>query len=68
VISGGVACNSRLRAEAAIQAARLGLALAIPEPRLCTDNGAMIAAAGALLEPDPEPWSQNADADLKLGA
>jgi N6-L-threonylcarbamoyladenine synthase len=66
VISGGVACNSRLRAEAASMAARLGLVLAIPEPRLCTDNGAMIAAAGALLEPDTEPWSQNADADLKL--
>ncbi len=68
VISGGVACNSRLRAEAAGLAARTGLALAIPEPRLCTDNGAMIAAAGALLEPEADPWSQNADADLKLGA
>ncbi|NWJ40132.1 MAG: tRNA (adenosine(37)-N6)-threonylcarbamoyltransferase complex transferase subunit TsaD [Geothrix sp.] len=68
VISGGVACNSRLRAEAATLATRTGLRLAIPEPRLCTDNGAMIAAAGALLAPDPEPWSQNADADLKLGA
>ncbi|MBK9795554.1 MAG: tRNA (adenosine(37)-N6)-threonylcarbamoyltransferase complex transferase subunit TsaD [Holophagaceae bacterium] len=68
VISGGVACNSRLRSEAAALAARTGLALAIPEPRLCTDNGAMIAAAGALLEPEADPWSQNADADLKLGA
>jgi N6-L-threonylcarbamoyladenine synthase len=68
VISGGVACNSRLRAEAAGLAARTGLVLAIPEPRLCTDNGAMIAAAGALLEPEAEPLSQNADADLKLGA
>nr|WP_279341347.1 tRNA (adenosine(37)-N6)-threonylcarbamoyltransferase complex transferase subunit TsaD [Geothrix sp. SG198] len=68
VISGGVACNSRLRADAAVLAAQAGLSLAIPEPRLCTDNGAMIAAAGALLEPDAEPWIQNADADLKLGA
>jgi N6-L-threonylcarbamoyladenine synthase len=66
VISGGVACNSRLRADAAAMATRLGLDLAIPEPRLCTDNGAMIAAAGALLEPDRDPWIQNADADLKL--
>ena len=66
VISGGVACNSRLRSEAALLAAREGLVLAIPEPRLCTDNGAMIAAAGALLTPDPNPWRQNADADLKL--
>jgi N6-L-threonylcarbamoyladenine synthase len=67
IISGGVACNSRLRSEAAPLATRLGLTLAIPEPRLCTDNGAMIAAAGALLEPDADPWIQNADADLKLG-
>ena len=67
VISGGVACNSRLRVEAAAMATRMGLRLAMPEPRLCTDNGAMIAAAGALLQPDPEPWSQNADADLKQG-
>jgi len=68
VISGGVACNSRLRSEAAAMAARVGLALAIPEPRLCTDNGAMIAAAGALLVPETDPWIQNADADLKLEA
>jgi N6-L-threonylcarbamoyladenine synthase len=68
VISGGVACNSKLRRDAAALAAQLGLALAIPEPRLCTDNGAMIAAAGALLAPEADPWSQNADADLKLGA
>ena len=68
VISGGVACNSRLRSEAAAMDVRQGLRLAIPEPRLCTDNGAMIAAAGALLQPTPEPLSQNADADLRLGA
>ncbi len=49
-------------------AAREGLALAIPEPGLCTDNGAMIAAAGALLPVDTDPWPRNADADLKLGA
>jgi N6-L-threonylcarbamoyladenine synthase len=67
VISGGVACNSRLRSEAAVMARKAGLTLAIPEPRLCTDNGAMIAAAGALLLPETDPWIQNADADLKLG-
>jgi N6-L-threonylcarbamoyladenine synthase len=66
IISGGVACNSSLREDAARLAQRLGLRLALPEPRLCTDNGAMIAAAGALLEPSAEPWTANADADLKL--
>lgn len=68
ILSGGVACNSRLRADALALAAREGLALAVPEPKLCTDNGAMIAAAGALLPVDADPWPRNADADLKLGA
>jgi N6-L-threonylcarbamoyladenine synthase len=61
-----VACNSELRAQARLTADRLGLTLAIPEPRFCTDNGAMIASAGALLEPPRDPWSLNADANLPL--
>nr|WP_320131625.1 tRNA (adenosine(37)-N6)-threonylcarbamoyltransferase complex transferase subunit TsaD [uncultured Holophaga sp.] len=65
-ISGGVACNSELRARAARTAQKLGLQLAIPEPRLCTDNGAMVAAAGALLPLSGDPWALNADADLKF--
>jgi N6-L-threonylcarbamoyladenine synthase len=67
IISGGVACNSSLREDATRLAQRLGLRLALPEPRLCTDNGAMIAAAGALLPVEADPWEQNADSDLKLG-
>lgn len=66
VISGGVACNSELRAKAEALCRRLGLVLALPEPRLCTDNGAMIAAAGALLAPAEDPMPLNADADLRL--
>jgi N6-L-threonylcarbamoyladenine synthase len=68
IISGGVACNSEIRAQVQALAERLGLRLAIPEPRFCTDNGAMIASAGAMLEPAPDPWSVNADSDLKLAA
>ena len=45
---GGVAANSRLRALAAERAGAEGIALHLPSPRLCTDNGAMIAMAGAL--------------------
>jgi len=66
VVSGGVACNSELRAQAKLTAERLGLALAIPEPRFCTDNGAMIAAAGALLTPPSDPGALNADPNLPL--
>ncbi|HET6499409.1 MAG TPA: tRNA (adenosine(37)-N6)-threonylcarbamoyltransferase complex transferase subunit TsaD [Amycolatopsis sp.] len=47
VISGGVAANSRLSALAAQRCAEAGIDLRVPRPRLCTDNGAMIAALGA---------------------
>ena len=46
VMGGGVVANSRLRALMAEHAAVHGLDLAIPPRDLCTDNGAMIAAAG----------------------
>ena len=48
LIAGGVAANSRLRAVASERAERAGIALAIPNPALCTDNGAMVAALGSL--------------------
>ncbi|MDR2697929.1 MAG: tRNA (adenosine(37)-N6)-threonylcarbamoyltransferase complex transferase subunit TsaD [Holophagales bacterium] len=66
VVSGGVACNSELRAGAARLGKKLGITVSIPEPRLCTDNGAMIASAGAILSASAAPWTENADADLKL--
>jgi N6-L-threonylcarbamoyladenine synthase len=49
VISGGVAANSRLKELAAERCAARGIELRVPKPRLCTDNGAMIAALGAHL-------------------
>lgn len=49
VLSGGVAANSRLSALAALRCADAGITLRVPRPRLCTDNGAMIAALGAHL-------------------
>lgn len=45
-ITGGVACNSRLREKAAEVFKRENVRLAIPSPSLCTDNAAMIAALG----------------------
>jgi N6-L-threonylcarbamoyladenine synthase len=46
---GGVAANSRVRALMAERCAEAGITLRVPSPRLCTDNGAMIAAVGDLL-------------------
>jgi N6-L-threonylcarbamoyladenine synthase len=47
VVGGGVAANRALRERLAAGAAELGVPLVIPRPSLCTDNGAMIGAAGA---------------------
>jgi tRNA N6-adenosine threonylcarbamoyltransferase len=46
VLGGGVAANGPLRARLAGEAEALGLPLVVPRPGLCTDNGAMIGAAG----------------------
>jgi len=45
-IAGGVAANLRLQSDLRSMAAAEGLRLVAPEPILCTDNAAMIAAAG----------------------
>jgi N6-L-threonylcarbamoyladenine synthase len=49
VVCGGVAANRGLRAALAAAAVEDGFRLYIPTPRLCTDNAAMIAAAGTEL-------------------
>jgi N6-L-threonylcarbamoyladenine synthase len=49
LIAGGVAANSRLRELAEQRCGAAGLELRIPRPRLCTDNGAMIASFAAHL-------------------
>lgn len=47
LLTGGVACNRALRAKMTERGKPLGLSVCYPPPVLCTDNGAMIAAAGA---------------------
>jgi N6-L-threonylcarbamoyladenine synthase len=49
VVCGGVAANRGLRASLAVAAQQDGFALHIPPPKYCTDNAAMIAAAGTQL-------------------
>ena len=69
VLAGGVACNKRLRSELTERAVDEAIEVYYPSPSLCTDNAAMIAAAGypRLLRDERAPLSLNADADLALG-
>jgi N6-L-threonylcarbamoyladenine synthase len=46
VVCGGVACNRGLRARIQTLAAESGMTISIPPASLCTDNAAMIGAAG----------------------
>jgi len=48
VVAGGVGANRQLRAALDAEARKRGFDVVYPEPELCTDNGAMIALAGAL--------------------
>ncbi|GDY29293.1 tRNA N6-adenosine threonylcarbamoyltransferase [Gandjariella thermophila] len=67
VISGGVAANSRLSGLAGERCAEAGIELRVPRPRLCTDNGAMIAALGAhLVAADVAPSELDIAADPAL--
>ena len=69
LIGGGVAANSRLRAVAADRCDRAGIALRVPRPGLCTDNGAMVAALGSHLVAAgvaPSPLDLPADSAMSL--
>ncbi|MBZ0160153.1 MAG: tRNA (adenosine(37)-N6)-threonylcarbamoyltransferase complex transferase subunit TsaD [bacterium] len=69
ILAGGVACNGRLRSKLTERAMEEGVHVYYPKPSLCTDNTAMIAAAGypRMLRGERVPLSLNADADLALG-
>ncbi len=67
-LGGGVAANSQLRREFAEQAEAAGMAHLVPDRAYCTDNAAMIAAAGhwRLIADGPTDFSGGADPSLKL--
>jgi N6-L-threonylcarbamoyladenine synthase len=69
VVGGGVAANSRLRSLAEQRCEAAGIRVRTPPPKLCTDNGAMVAALGALLverDIDPSPLDLSADSSMVL--
>ena len=69
VVGGGVAANSRLRALASERCQAAGIALRVPRPGLCTDNGAMVAALGAELVArgaPPSPLDVAVDSSLPV--
>jgi N6-L-threonylcarbamoyladenine synthase len=67
-VVGGVAANSRLRERMTAACAKADVRLLIPSPVLCTDNGAMIAAAGwnRLVAGERTDLSVGADPNLTL--
>ena len=66
VVAGGVGANTMLREQLNAAAARRGLRVHYPELALCTDNGAMIALAGAMrLQRDPSQATASYSFDVK---
>jgi N6-L-threonylcarbamoyladenine synthase len=68
VLTGGVAANTALRAALQAECDERGWQLAVPARSLCTDNAAMIAAAGhdRLVAGERAPLTMNAVPDLAL--
>src|SRR5690606_30432291 len=70
LLAGGVAANTRLRQRMHEEGEASGRAVYVPPLWLCTDNAAMIAAAGhfRLLAGERSPWDLNAEPSLRLTA
>jgi N6-L-threonylcarbamoyladenine synthase len=66
LVAGGVAANRALREEMGKAAQERGLSLFIPPPALCTDNAAMIAAAGSFRMGRGERSGLDLNADPRL--
>ena len=68
-VAGGVAANSRIRADLTRETARRGVRLCMPPLSLCGDNAAMIGVAAyyEYIKGTRHGWDLNAVPNLKLG-
>lgn len=69
-IGGGVTANKQLRAMAEKRCSDAGISLRVPRIRLCTDNGAMVAALGSQIVQRglaPSPLDLPADSSMPVG-
>ncbi|CAI5946936.1 unnamed protein product [Closterium sp. NIES-64] len=72
VMAGGVASNQVVRTRIAAVCEQAGVRLVCPPPRLCTDNGVMVAWAGyerfrlGIMEPPPAVEESDDDAYVEL--
>ena len=67
LLGGGVSANKRLREVAAERCGEVGVELKIPQAKLCTDNGVMIAALAArLVAAGEEPSGLSTPTDPSL--
>ena len=67
-LAGGVAANALLRERVSVACENLGIPSYLPSMSMCTDNAAMVAAAGSwsLEHRGPTPLSAGADPNLSL--
>jgi N6-L-threonylcarbamoyladenine synthase len=68
VVAGGVGANCQLRSNLCREAEKMGATVFFPELEFCTDNGAMIAFAGAMRLQAPGMWNKKPDNTFTIKA
>ncbi|WP_025041048.1 tRNA (adenosine(37)-N6)-threonylcarbamoyltransferase complex transferase subunit TsaD [Nitrosospira briensis] len=68
VVAGGVGANRQLRSNLCREAEKMGATVFFPELEFCTDNGAMIAFAGAMRLQASETWNKKPDNTFTIKA
>ena len=68
VVAGGVGANHQLRSNLCREAEKMGATVFFPELEFCTDNGAMIAFAGAMRLQAPETRNKKPDNTFTIKA